>query len=1368
VVEEVIERVNEYSSVLIRLASPEDIRAWSFGEVKKPETINYRTLKPEKDGLFCEKIFGPEKDWECSCGKYKGIKYKGIICDRCGVQITRSYERRKRMGHINLACPVGHIWFFKTIPSRMGAILDLKINQLERVIYHQDFLVTEVKEAATGLKEGQLLTEDECRRYQEKYRGAFEADMGAQALRTLLAKVDLKTLSEKLRTLLVKTTSEQKYKDIVKRLIIIEKFLESGNKPEHMILNVIPVIPPDLRPLVMLESGVFATSDLNDLYRRLINRNNRLKKLIDLNAPDVIIRNEKRMLQQAVDALFDNTRCRRPVLASNNRPLKSLADIIKGKQGRFRENLLGKRVDYSARSVIVVGPELRLSQCGIPKRIALELYQPFIIRKLKEAGHVDSLRSAKKIIERKDENPVVWDILDKVIKDHPVMLNRAPTLHRMGIEAFQPVLVEGNAIHLHPLVCPPFNADFDGDQMAVHLPLSYEAQAETKTLIMATQNIFSPSNGAPIISPTQDIILGLAYLSLERDGMKGEGKVFSTPEEAIMAYEGGKISLHAKIVVRMPDCDVMTKTGKEPGERGRHKTTVGRILFNEALPAGMPFYNFPLDKKGVGRILTECFRRVGRSRLVDLLDGLKRLGFSFATRGGISFSKSDLRVPPEKPKIIQEGLGQVERIEKEYQSGVITAGERYNQIVDVWINARERVAQVMMEGLKTDTRNGKPYLNPLDLMVNSGARGSQDQVRQLAGMRGLMAKPSGKIIETPILSNFREGLTILEYFSSTHGARKGLADTALKTADAGYLTRKLVDVCQNVVVAMPDCGTLRGLTKVAVYRGNRMEVPLWQALIGRAARQTITDVVTDEVIVRENELITEEIARRIEGMGYSKIMVRSPLTCEAPIGICASCYGMDLSTGRSVEQGLAVGIIAAQSIGEPGTQLTMRTFHIGGMAIKATEEPRLYSKVRGTARLSNVQTADIRNQLIVLNRDAEIQLLDDKGRKLEEYQIPVGSMMRVKDGDKVKPGGVLAEWDPHNIPINSANEGTAVYEDIIKGKTFQEERDPKSGIVRKVIIEHRGDLHPQIVVRNAKGAILEFHPIPERAHIEVKDGEKVRPGSILAKSPREVTGTQDITGGLPRVTELFEARAPKEPAVVSRIDGVIELGEKKRGRRAVVVKNPETAVSVPHDVPQGRHLRVRTGDRVRAGDPLVEGPLVPREILKIKGEEAVQEYLLGEVQAVYRSQNVTINDKHLEIIIAQMMRKVRIQDPGESRYLRGIIVDRFRLKEENEVLKKASKKPATYEPLLLGISKAAIQSESFIAAASFQETTRVLTDAAISGKRDDLVGLKENVIMGHLIPAGTGFKQYLKKPVFHTGTEEGEEKEEEEKEEVAA
>jgi DNA-directed RNA polymerase subunit beta' len=1357
-VEELVERINEYSAISIRLASPEDIRSWSFGEVKKPETINYRTLKPEKDGLFCEKIFGPEKDWECSCGKYKGVKYKGIICDRCGVQITRSYERRKRMGHISLACPVGHIWFFKTIPSRMGAILDLKINQLERVIYYQDYVVTEIKDEKVQLKEGQLLTEDDYRRYKEKYRDGFEAEMGAQAIRSLLQKVDLRSLSEKLRESLAKTTSEQKYKDIVKRLIIIEKFLESSNKPEYMILTVIPVIPPDLRPLVMLESGVFATSDLNDLYRRLINRNNRLKKLIDLNAPEVIIRNEKRMLQQAVDALFDNTRCRRPVLASNNRPLKSLADIIKGKQGRFRENLLGKRVDYSARSVIVVGPELHLNQCGIPKRIALELYQPFVIRKLKEAGHVDSLRSAKKVIERKDENPVVWDILDEVIKDHPVMLNRAPTLHRMGIEAFQPVLVEGNAIHLHPLVCPPFNADFDGDQMAVHLPLSFEAQVEAKTLIMATQNIFSPSNGSPIISPTQDIILGLAYLAVGREGLAGHEKSFSSPEEAVLAFEHKKVHLQSWIHVRLPKGrEVVLKGGaKEAPKNGRYRTTVGRILFNEILPSGMPFHNHDLAKKDVQGILSETYKRCGKPALIRLLDDIKALGFKSATLAGISFSKDDLKIPQDKPKLIKEAMGFVDRIEKEYQHGVITAGERYSQIVDVWINTREKVAQVMMEGLKEDIRDNKPYMNPINLMVSSGARGSQDQVRQLAGMRGLMAKPSGKIIETPILSNFREGLTILEYFSSTHGARKGLADTALKTADAGYLTRKLVDVAQNMVIRQHDCGTLRAVTKQPIYRGNKLEVPLWQALLGRTARQTITDVVTDEVIVRENELITEEIGRRIESMGYTKLMVRSALMCEAPQGLCALCYGMDLSTGRLVEQGLATGIIAAQSIGEPGTQLTMRTFHIGGMAIRSTEEPKVFSKSKGQVHYSNIKSATTRGgQTIVVNRDAEVHILDDKGRKLEELQLPVGSVLRVKDGATVKPMDVLAEWDPYNIPIICGNDGTVVFEDIIKGKTVQEERDPKSGIVRLVTIEHRGDLHPQVVIRDSKGVTLEFHPIPERAHIEVKDGETIKSGTILAKTPREVSGTHDITGGLPRVTELFEARSPKEPAVVSRIDGVVELGEKKRGRRTVNVRNPETSVQVPHDVPHGRHLRVRTGDRVKAGDALVEGPLVPKEILKIKGEEAVQNYLLQEVQAVYRSQNVNINDKHIEIMVAQMMRKVRIQNQGDTAFLRGMIVDRFKVKAENERIKKEGQKPATFEPLLLGISKAAIQSESFIAAASFQETTRVLTDAAISGKRDELQGLKENVIVGHLIPAGTGFDLYVKQQLKRAEVEGG-------------
>lgn len=1367
--EDAVDRLEEYVCVSIRMASANDIRSWSRGEVKKPETINYRTMKPEKDGLFCEKIFGPEKDWECSCGKYKGSKYKSLVCDRCGVEITRSYERRRRMGHLNLAAPVAHIWYFKTIPSRLGAVLNLKINELERVIYYQDYIVTELEPGLDALEipqpsgppkkvgVGQLLSEENFCKAEEKYRDRFQADMGAAALRALLQKLDLRALSEDLRKKLQQTTSEQKYKDIVKRLIVIEKILESGNRPEDMILTVIPVIPPDLRPLVMLESGVFATSDLNELYRRLISRNARLRKLIDLNAPEVIIRNEKRMLQQAVDALFDNTRCRRPVLAANNRPYKSLADIIKGKQGRFRENLLGKRVDYSARSVIVVGPNLRLTQCGLPKQIALTLYEPFIFRRLRELGHCDSLRSAKKLVEQRDENPIVWDVLDEVIKDHPVLLNRAPTLHRLGIQAFQPVLVEGNAIHLHPLACVPFNADFDGDQMAVHLPLSFEAQIEAKILMMAANNVFSIANGQPAMTPTQDIILGLAYLTLGREDQKGQGMVFASPEEAILAYDNGKVHLQAWVEVRLPTGWAVVQ--KEIGGLsfpGRVRTTVGRLLFKEILPEGMPFYNLDLDKKEIQRIIAKVHESTGKVGLIEFLDRLKALGFKYATLGGVSIGKDDMRIPPEKQKVIDQAQAMVERIEQEYQNGVITADERYSKIVDVWIAAREQLSKVMMEGLQFE-KDGKRYYNGLFLMMNSGARGSPDQVRQLAGMRGLMAKPSGRIIETPILSNFREGLTILEYFSSTHGARKGLADTALKTADAGYLTRKLVDVAQNVVVTMHDCGTSRGIAKQAIYRGNKLEVPLHQLIVGRTARHTIADPVEDRVIVRENEPISMEAAKKIEETGFSKIMVRSPVVCEAPVGVCALCYGWDLSTGRLAEEGLAVGIVAAQSIGEPGTQLTMRTFHIGGVAVRSLEEPKLYARSKGIVKFVGVKTAALRGRQIVVNRDAMIYLTDEKDRKIEELQVPVGSVIRVKDRDAVKPGDVLAEWDLHNIPIIAGNDGKVVYEDLVEGATYEETKDPKSGVLRKVVIEHRGDFHPQIVILDDKGTPMEFHPIPEHAVIEVPNGQKVKAGTVLAKTPREVTGTQDITGGLPRVTELFEARSPREPAVMARIDGIVELAEKKGGRRVVKVVNPETKAHIYHDIPPGKHLRVRTGDRVRAGDALVEGPLVPREILRIKGEEEVQRYLLQEIQSVYRAQNVMINDKHIEIIIAQMMRKVRVVEPGDSNLLRGIIIDRHRLKTMNEQLKKEGKRPAQWEPMLLGISKAAIQSESFIAAASFQETTKVLTDAALSGKRDDLQGLKENVIVGHCIPAGTGFRKSLYMPISHAEVESEEE-----------
>jgi DNA-directed RNA polymerase subunit beta' len=1338
------DRINEYAAVTIKLASPEEIRSWSYGEVKKPETINYRTYRPEKDGLFCERIFGPEKDWECFCGKYKGIKYKGIVCDRCGVEITQARVRRKRMGHINLAAPCAHIWFFKTIPSRIGSLLAMKTSQLERVIYYQDYIVTEVRSKKCPLKEKQLLTEEQYREARERYREDFEADMGAAAIRTLLQKVDLKPLSELLRDELAKTVSAQKIKDIVKRLRTVEMLIESGNKPEWMIMTVIPVIPPDLRPLVLLDSGNFATSDLNDLYRRLINRNNRLKKLLELNAPEVIIRNEKRMLQQSLDALFDNTRCRRPVLGSNNRPLKSLSDIIKGKQGRFRENLLGKRVDYSARSVIVVGPELKLHQCGLPKKIALELYQPFIIRRLKELGKADTIKSAKKMLERRDES--VWDILEEVIKDHPVMLNRAPTLHRMGIQAFQPVLVEGNAIELHPLVCTGFNADFDGDQMAVHLPLSYEAQVEAKTLMMSTQNVFSPAHGNPVISPTQDMVLGLYYLTLGRGGLAGEGKTFGSAHDAIMAYDMGKIHIHAPIHVRMPGTKVYLQSRNTPEQltSPRIKTTVGRVLFNEILPKEMPYFNYELDKKGIQDVINRCHRLCGKEFTLKLLDDLKETGFKYATRAGISFSKEDMTIPPEKDRIVKETQESVDKIEKNYQRGALTPGERYNQIIDAWTHCREKVTEAMMAELRIDTRNNKPFLNPIRLMVDSGARGSQDQVRQLAGMRGLMAKPSGKIIETPILSNFREGLTVLEYFSSTHGARKGLADTALKTADAGYLTRKLVDVCQSVVVATQDCGTLNGITKGVVYKGEKVEVSLAQSLHGRVSRDNITDIVTDEPIVKENDLITEEIAKRIESLGFTKIRVRSPLTCDAFTGICAKCYGMDLSQGRIVEEGTAVGIIAAQSIGEPGTQLTMRTFHIGGVAVKTAEESKIFSKVKGTVKLVNVKWVSLKDdQLIVVNRNGEIVILDEKEREVEKYLVPSGSYLRVKDGAKVKPRELLAQWDPHNVPIIAGKDGQVRYEDIKKGETMQEERDPRSGVLRRVIMEHKGELHPQLVLVDDKGAVQEVHPLPEKAHIEIEEGHKVKAGTILAKNPREIGGTQDITGGLPRVTELFEARKPKEPAVISEIDGYIELGEKKRGRRTIIVKNEETGIEKPHVVPLGRHIRVHTGDRVRAGDALIDGPLVPHDILRIRGEEEAQQYVLREVQSVYRAQNVTINDKHVELIVAAMMRKVRIQNSGDTPFLPNAVVDKFKLKDENIKAKKNGKRPATFKPLLLGVTKAAIQSESFIAAASFQETTKVLTDAALSGRRDELLGLKENVIVGHMVPAGTGFKKYL-------------------------
>ncbi len=1341
-VEQTYDRINEFAAVSVRLASPEDIRGWSYGEVKKPETINYRTYRAEKDGLFCERIFGPEKDWECSCGKYKGIKYKGIVCDRCGVKVTHSRVRRKRMGHINLAAPVAHIWFFKAMPSRMGTLLAMKTSHLERVIYFQDYVC--VDPGDTDLQECQLLSEEEFRQARSQWGDGFEAGMGAEAVKKLLQRLDLQALAEELREELGETKSKQRRKDIIKRLQTVENLRDSRNRPDWMVLDVIPVIPPDLRPLVLLESGNFATSDLNDLYRRLINRNNRLKKLLDLNAPEVIIRNEKRMLQQSVDALFDNGRCRRPVLGSSNRPLKSLTDMIKGKQGRFRENLLGKRVDYSARSVIVVGPELKLHQCGLPKRIALELFQPFIIRRLKELGYADTIKSAKKMLERKDEE--VWDILEEVIRNHPVLLNRAPTLHRMGIQAFEPVLVEGNAIRIHPLVCAGFNADFDGDQMAVHLPLSYEAQLEARSLMLSTHNIFSPAHGSPIIAPSQDIVLGCYYLSVQLPDMKGDGMHFSDPHEVILAFEEGKVDIHAKIKLRLPpERLVVSREGRAKAGDRPIDTSVGRVIFNDIIDSDAPFFNLDLKKKVINEAIYECHKYLGKQRTIKLLDDLKSLGFHYSTKSGLSFAKSDMLMPSQKQKIISKAEKDVDKIEANFEKGVITEGERYNQIIDLWTHAREVIGEALMEELKNDTRDGRPYINPIFLMAQSGARGSIEQIRQLAGMRGLMAKPSGQIIETPIKASFREGLKVLEYFSSTHGARKGLADTALKTADSGYLTRKLADVAQNVVITMEDCGTIAGLVKGVVYKGDKVEVSLAKNITGRTARDPIRDIVNDEILVRENEVISEDVARRIEELGHEKIRVRSPLLCESPMGLCSACYGADLSLGRQVETGTAVGIIAAQSIGEPGTQLTMRTFHIGGTASRSVEESEIKVKRAGSTKFINLRVVTNRQgQQIVLNRNGEIIIEDDKGRELDKHAIPVGSHVLVEEGQAVKAKASLVTWDPHNIPILAETDGVASFEDIVEGETLKYEQDPGSSKKRLVIMEHKGDLHPQIAIKDKDGKPLAWYSIPEKATIEVSDGEKVVAGTLLAKTSREITGTQDITGGLPRVTEIFEARKPRDPAVIAEIDGVCQLGDKRRGKRTVIVKNAESGIEKEHLVPHGKHLRVHSGDPVSAGEPLVDGPMVPQDILRISGETALQNYLLREVQNVYRSQGVAIDDKHIEVILNQMLRKVKIEDAGDTEFLPGIIVDKVRFRMENERVLAEGGKPAKASPVLLGITKASLQSESFISAASFQETTKVLTEAAIAGKVDRLQGLKENVILGHLVPAGTGFKRYYR------------------------
>ncbi|MDA7527784.1 DNA-directed RNA polymerase subunit beta' [bacterium] len=1372
------DRVNDYRAVKISLASPHDIRSWSFGEVKKPETINYRTYRPERDGLFCERIFGPEKDWECACGKYRGMKYKGMICDRCGVKVTHSRVRRKRMGHIELAAPVVHIWFFKSMPSRLGAMLAMKTTSLEKVIYFQEYVVTDPGD--TPLQKCQLLTEDEAKEAREKYGdGEFKIEMGAEAIYSLLTNVNLVDQSVTLRQELKETGSQQKTKDLIKRLKVIEALRDSDNRPEWMVLNCVPVIPPDLRPLVMLESGNFATSDLNDLYRRIINRNNRLKKLVDLNAPEVIVRNEKRMLQQSVDALFDNGRCKRPVLGSSNRPLKSLTDMIKGKQGRFRENLLGKRVDYSARSVIVVGPELKLHQCGLPKKIALELFQPFIIRRLKELGHADTIKSAKRMLERRDEE--VWDILDEVITNHPVLLNRAPTLHRMGIQAFEPVLVEGHAIRVHPLVCKGFNADFDGDQMAVHLPLSIEAQVEATTLMMATNNVFSPANGDPIISPSQDIVMGCYYCTMRRPGRVGEGLVFASPKECVTAYQQGVVERHAAVKVRLPKDKSVKGEGADTYKAGGLiETSPGRVIFNDILPAKMSFYNKTLSSKDLSNVISDCHLEVNRLQTIELLDRMKKIGFTESTKSGLSFGTTDLVIAPNKDDVILRGEAEVLKQQKLYDRGVITGQERYNKVIDIWTHAREEITEVMKHELEHDVREDGAYVNPIHLMADSGARGGVEQIRQLSGMRGLMAKPSGEIIETPIKSNFREGLTVLEYFSSTHGARKGLADTALKTADSGYLTRKLADICQNLVITMNDCGTTKGVSRGILYRGEKVEISLAGAIRGRTSRTNIVDPITDEVIVREGELITVDIARRIEDMGLERILVRSPMACEAELGLCQKCYGMDLSTGRLVEEGLATGIIAAQSIGEPGTQLTMRTFHIGGVAQGDVEESELKTRKAGRVKFARIRSVvNSSGNTIVLARQGEIVIIDPKDRELEKYNIPAGATLKVKEDEEVKEDQVLCEWDPHSVPILAEVGGRVRFEDLIEGRSIRSETDA-SGFRRSTVIEHKGDLHPQIVLEDSTGKILDYYYLPERANIEVKEESQVSAGTVLAKQPREAAGTQDITGGLPRVTELFEARKPKDPAVVAEIDGEVELvPERKRGKRVIVVHG-EDGTDVEHIIPHGKALLVHTGDLVTAGDALVRGPLVPHDILRVSGEEAVHAYLLHEIQNVYRAQRVGIDDKHIELVVSQMLRKVRVDNVGDTELLPGAVIDKWEFRRVNRalmdcvrvtnsgatefmiddvvplstveevndaleadgeaVIEYAKPRPATASTQLLGITKAAVQSESFISAASFQETTKVLTEAALAGKSDGLVGLKENVILGHLIPAGTGFK----------------------------
>ena len=1334
-----------FKAVKISLASPEKIRSWSYGEVKKPETINYRTFKPERDGLFCAKIFGPVKDYECNCGKYKRMKHRGVVCEKCGVEVIQSKVRRERLGHIELATPVAHIWFLRSLPSRIGAMLDISLKNLERVLYCEGYVVTDA--GKTPLKKADVLSEDEYQQARKLYKSDFKAAMGAEAVRDMLKEVDCDQLARDLRLGLSKTSSETVQKALSKRLKVVEAFKSSQNRPEWMMLEVIPVIPPDLRPLVPLDGGRFATSDLNDLYRRVINRNNRLKRLQELNAPEIIIRNEKRMLQEAVDALFDNGRRGRTFTGPNKRPLRSLSDMLKGKQGRFRQNLLGKRVDYSGRSVIVVGPELRLHQCGLPKKMALELFKPFIFNKLEERGFVTTIKSAKKMVEKEKEE--VWDILDEVVKEHPILLNRAPTLHRLGIQAFEPVLIEGKAIQLHPLVCQTFNADFDGDQMAVHVPLSVEAQLEARVLMMSTNNILSPAYGKPIIDPTQDIVLGIYYMTQMRLGSLGEGKRFANPTEAIYAFHIGEIDLHGKIIVRL--------------DKKMVETCVGRLILRDIVPTEIPFeeYNRVMDKRALSSLMDMCYRMAGNKNTVVLADRLRTLGFDYACKAGVSICMQDMKIPSKKAQLLDAAYLEVQEIQNQYTEGLITDGERYNKVIDIWAQVTEQVAEEMMEELSTDwvtDRQGKkhavPSLNAINMMADSGARGSAAQIKQLAGMRGLMARPSGEIIETPITANFREGLDALEYFTSTHGARKGLADTALKTAHSGYLTRRLVDVAQDIVVSEPDCKTSDGIEIMALVEGGEIIEAIGDRILGRCALDDVRDPYTDVVLVKANEEIDEDKMRLIEEAGIEKITIRSGLTCRTQTGICCLCYGRDLSRGHLVNIGEAVGIIAAQSIGEPGTQLTMRTFHVGGTATRRAEQSSLEVRHEGTVKLMRVNLVkDKQGTFTVMNRNGEMGVLDESGRERERYSLVYGAKLTVQDGTKVTKGQMVATWDPYTVPVLTEHGGTVSFVDITEGMSVSEQVDEVTGLSRRVIIDSRDtDLRPRIVILDEKKAAKATYQLPLGANIASSNNGTVFPGDVIAKIPRETMKTKDITGGLPRVAELFEARKPKETAAISEIDGQVSFGKDSKGKRKVIV-TPEHGEPQEYLIPKGKHISVREGDHVRAGEALMDGAANPHDILKILGDKALAKYLVDEVQEVYRLQGVRINDKHIELIVRQMLKRVRIGEAGDTDFLLGEHIERFKFEEENERVKKLGKKPALAESLLLGITKASLSTESFISAASFQETTKVLTEAAIQGKIDRLRGLKENVIMGRLIPAGTGIESYRRVGITVVETE---------------